>query len=361
MFRRLIAVLIVVMVFSASGARAYVQETGSERVRTANATRRSVSGEQPLSVGSIDEVLWWLPPDTETVSVARGPFKAPQPSERPAPISPGDYLDRVLTAYQLGILQTVRAGRFYKGIAGSTVKFSVDGSRKFRAPTGLGSMRYEGCAITVFESGMAPSRSARINEMTQFANGVQTIAGERVMMFEEKLEEDVWKIYVAFPASNVLLCATNQEFLTQVLNRMQRKEAKRALPEDLPEWKQVNTNARFWAVRHYDRSNTLFDPSTPVSGNKRPASWADEQAVGIVLEFDPDRSKAAVTVKYLSANKDALKVFSDEHTKIGQGFKPVIRLLEPGVVEMIVPFDGKDAGGISLLVLFTLLGHSVYT
>lgn len=359
MFRRLITVLIVVMVFSASGARAYVQEKRSERVKTANSQRHSASDEQPLFGGSIDEVLWWLPSDTETVSVARGPFKAPQFSERPAIIRPSEYLDRVLTAYQVEMLNMVRAGRFYKGIAGAAVKFSVNGSRKFRAPTGLGSMRYEGCDITVFESGMVPSRSARISEMTQFANGVQTIAGERVIMFEEKLEDDVWKIYVAFPASNVLLCATNQEFLTQVLNRMQRKEAKRALPEDLPEWKKVNTNARFWAVRHYDRSDTLFDPSTPVSGNKRSASWADAQAVGIVLEFDLDRSKV-VTVKYLSANKDALKVFSDEHTKIGQGFKPVIRLLEPGVVEMIVPFDGKDEGGISLLVLFMLLGHAVY-
>jgi hypothetical protein len=356
MVRPCVTLLLIVLTSSAFGAQTHLQDRRTSRDKTAESRRGGASIELPLAVDSIDEMLWWLPEDTETVSVARGPFKARRNS---ANISPSKYLDYALTASALALFHTIRGGRFYKSLVGSTVKFGVEGSRKYRAPTSLGGMRYEGCHITVFESGMVPSRSARISEMTQLANRVQTIEGQRVMMFEEEMEDDMWKIYVAFPASNVLLCATNQDFLTQVLNRMHHREAKRALPEDLPEWKQVNTNARFWAVRHYDRTDTLFDPSTPVSGNNRAASWADTQAVGIVLEFDSDRSKV-VTVRYLSGNKDALKVFSDEHKKIGQGFKPVIRLREPGVVEMIVPFDSEDGGGISLFILMMLLGHGVY-
>lgn len=360
MVKPLITLLLVAALFGASSAQTRLQDKRTAGNQTSSSRRGNASDDLPLSVGSINEVLWWLPEDTETVSVARGPFKAPTISEPPAKITPSEYLDLALRASHAGLLGNVRDGRFYKSIVGRTVKFCVEGSRKFREPTSLGGMRYEGCDITVFESGVVPSRSARINEMTPRANRIQTIAGQRVMMFEEKLEDDVWKIYVAFPASNVLLCATDENFLTQVLNRMQHKEDKRALPEDLPEWKQVNTDARFWAVRHYDRTDTLRDPSTPVSGNPRPASWADTQAIGIVLDFDPVKSKL-VTVKYLSENKDALKLFSDEHMKIGQGFNPVIRLREPGVVEMIVPFGDDDEAGISLLVLFTLFGHSVYT
>ncbi|HLF84541.1 MAG TPA: hypothetical protein VI837_10235 [Blastocatellia bacterium] len=312
-----------------------------------------------MSVDSITEVLWWLPEDTETVSVARGPFKAPQISEPSANISPSEYVEYALTASSLSLIHLIWDGSLYKSIVGSTVKFCVEGSRRFREPKSLGSMLYEGCSITVLESGMIPSRSALVNQMTQGANQVQTIAGQRVMMFEKKLEDDLWKIYVAVPESNILLCATNQDFLIQVLNRMQHRADKRALQEDLPEWKQVNTGARFWAVRHYDRTAASRDPSSPVSGKQRAANWPDTEAVGIVLDFDPDRSKV-VTVRYLSGNKDALKLFSAQHTKIGQGFKPVISLRELGVVEMKVSCESEEEVGISLLVLFSLLGHGVY-
>jgi hypothetical protein len=359
MFKPLIAFLLVVAQFGASSAQTRLQNKRSTGNQTSSASRDSASDDRPLSLGSIDEVLWWLPEDTETVSVVRGPFKVPGDSESPATITPNDYVALALTGFNLGLLNSLRRGRFYKSIVGSNVKFSISGSRKFQSPTGLGGMLFEGCEITVFDSGI-PSRSTLIRRMTPLAKQVLTIGGHRVLMFEQELEEDVWKIYVAFPAPNVLLCASNEDFLTQVLKRMYQRGDKRALPENLPEWKQVNTNAKFWSVRHYQRTDTPLDPSSPLSGEDLEASWSDAEATGIVLDFDPGRS-ASVTVKYLSRNKDVLRLFSDYHTKIEQGFKPVIRLREPGVVEMIVPFDTDDRGGISLLVLLTLLGHSIYT
>jgi hypothetical protein len=359
MVKPLITLLLIVVLFSASGGQTNFRDRRSARDQTAGARRSSAAEERPMSVDSINELLWWLPEDTETVSVSRGPFKAPQISEPSANIRPSEYVDYALTASNLALFHTIRDGRFYKSIVGSAMKFCVEGSRKFRAPKSLGGMLFEGCSITVLESGMVPSRSALVNQMTQLANQVQTIAGQRVLMFQERLEDDFWKIYVAVPASNVLLCATNQDFLTEVLTRMHHREDKRALPEDLPEWKEVNTDAKFWAVRHYDISDAPRDPSSPLSGKQRAANWPDTEAVGIVLDFDPGRSKV-VTVAYLSGNKDALKLFSDQHTKIGQGFKPVIRLREPGVVEMMLSFDSEDEVGISLLVLFSLLGHGVY-
>jgi hypothetical protein len=220
-------------------------------------------------------------------------------------------------------------------------------------------MLYEGCQIIVLQQGLGPERDAFVRQMTLNARQIKTIAGQRVMVFEEKLEEDIWKIFITVPAPNILLLATNQDFLTQVLKRMHQKGERRALPESLPEWKHVDTRARFWAVRHYDKADAQDDPSSPLSGKEGAANWPDTEAVGIVFEFDPSRSKVA-TIKYLSGNKEALKLFTDEHAEIDQSFRPVIRQAEAGVVELVLsPGTGEEAG-VFLLVLFALLGHAIY-
>lgn len=358
MVKTWIGLFLILVLGASSIAQTHLRHQGASKDRASKPQR--VAQEQPIAAGSIDEVLWWLPENTETVSVVRGPFKVPRISAAPATATPNEEVASALMGINLGLLNSVHRGTLYKSIVESNVKVSVSGSRKFQSPTGLGGMLFEGCDITVFDAGMVPSRSIMISRMTPLAKRVLTIEGHRILMFEQRMEEDVWKIYVAFPAPNVLLCGTNVDFLTQVLKRMHQKGDERALPEDLPEWKQVNTDARFWSVRHYQRSDTPLDPTSPLSGEDLPASWSDAEAIVIVLDFDPERS-ASVNVKYLSRNKNALELFKVYHTKIGQGFTPIIRLREPGVVEMSVPFDNDDRGGISLLVLLTILGHSIYT
>jgi hypothetical protein len=140
---------------------------------------------------------------------------------------------------------------------------------------------------------------------------------------------------------------------------MHQHGQKRALPEDLPEWKHVNTAAKFWAVRHYDKDDAQNDPSSPLRGEQKGANWPDKQAVGIVFDLDPSRSPVA-TLNYLSANKDARKIFADEQTRVDRGFKPVIREREPGVVEMQFSLDDPKQSGMFLFVLLFLLGHGTY-
>jgi len=111
-------------------------------------------------------------------------------------------------------------------------------------------------------------------------------------------------------------------------------------------------------VRHYDRGDAQNDPSSPLSGQQLEANWPDTEAVGIVFNWDPGQSKLA-TIKYLSGNEDALRLFADQFAKIEEGFKPVIRLAEPGVVEMVVNLAERDSPAF-LLVLLALLGHAVY-
>ncbi|HWN99934.1 MAG TPA: hypothetical protein VNS63_11765 [Blastocatellia bacterium] len=330
------------------------QTTQAPRTKSGELTR-----DHAFSLDSIDDVLWWLPEDTQTVSVVRGPFKAGAPiSEPPEDMPAIEQLDLTLRMAPLEIFYTIKKGRFYKNLVGRNVLFGVKGSRRFRPPTGLGEMLFEGCDIVILESSLGPTRDALLKQMASQAKQVQTIAGQQVVLFEETLESDTWKVFICVPAPDVLLCATNRGFLTQVLNRMHQRGQKRALPESLPEWKHVDTAARFWAVRHYDKGDAKDDPSSPLSGNQDAANWPDTEAVGIVFDFDPSRSKTA-TVKYLSGNKDALKVFASEQSQV-DGFKPVIRLAEPGVVEMVVNFSDPEEASTFLLVLLGLLGRATY-
>ena len=64
-------------------------------------------------------------------------------------------------------------------------------------------------------------------------------------MFREQLEDDVWTTFVAFSKPNIAVAATNEEYLREVLARINGKRGARALPETLPEWEYVNSQAAF--------------------------------------------------------------------------------------------------------------------
>jgi hypothetical protein len=267
-------------------------------------------------------------------------------------------MDLSLQTDPLGGFYQIAAGRFYKQLIGHTVSFTVTGSRKFRAPTGLGGMLYEGCNVIVFQPGPGSVRDALIKQMASQAMKVEAISGQRVMMFEVTLEQDTWNIFVAMPQSDILLCATDRGYLSEALNRMQQKGERRALPETLPEWQQVDTGAKYWAVRHYDKEDAQLDPSSPISGGQLAGEVPDTQAVGIVFDFDPPRSKAA-KIKYLSANKEALSIATRIFNHPDDGFTPRIQQAEPGVIEILVTFDNPGSA-MFIFVLYGALGHGVY-
>jgi len=295
------------------------------------------------------------------MSVVRGPFKVAAPLEFSERISPADYVGLALNQMALGSLGVIKEGAFLKKFIGCTVSLCVEGSRRFRPPTSLGGMRFEGCSITILKQDFT-ERTTLLNQMASHAKRFHNLEGHRVAEFEEKLEEDIWKVFVAMPAPTVLLCATDQAFLTEVLSRMHQKALNRALPEALFEWRHVNTSAKFWSLRHYDKAQAQYDPTSPLSGHQLAANWPDTGAVGIVFEYDPARSKVAA-VRYFSRNQKGLKSFSDEMKKAsypGQDFKPQFNETNPGIIEMTVSLDENEQAGMFLFVLLMLFGHGVY-
>jgi hypothetical protein len=324
-------------------------------------SKKSVDIDSSLNPYSIEHVLWWLPEDTETVSVMRGPFKVAAPAEPSASMSAADFVELGLSRAAFGYLRVIKRGAFQKHFIGRAVSLCVEGSRRFRPPKHLGGTQFEGCSIIVLKQDFA-ERTALLNEMALQAKLFHNLVGHRVAEFEEKLEDDIWKLFIAMPAPNVLLCATNQGFLTDVLTRMRQKAVNRALPEGLLEWKHVNTTAKFWWLRHYDKAEAQYDPSSPLTGRQSGTSWPDTGAVGIVFHYDPSRSKVAV-IHYVSRNQKGLESFSDRmknDSYAGQDFKPQFDGTKPGIIQMTVSLDKNEQAGIFLFVLLWLFGHGVY-
>jgi hypothetical protein len=246
---------------------------------------------------------------------------------------------------------------------GEKILLALEGSRHFRAPSGLGEGPFQGCAIAIFADDITARANSFLKDSSATALRTEQIEGQQVTVFQEKREQDVWTTFVAFPKANVAVAATDEKYLQDVLARLAGKRGPRALPEDLPEWKYVNSHAAFWALRHYDNVGAEADPTSPFGG-KKAANIPDDQAIGLTFSFDPAISKTA-TVTYLSGNANILQnvrknLFPIEtepgaremHIRYGQ--------MGSGAVEGAYDLEHIESAEIFVFVLETLLGHAIY-
>ena len=184
-------------------------------------------------------------------------------------------------------------------------------------------------------------------------------------MFEQKLESDIWTIYVAFPKPNLVLACTNRDYLRDVLERIGGKAGQRALDERLPEWKYVGTAEPFWGLRHYDRSQAGRDPTSPFV-DRNVLGFADGQASGIAFRFDPGKGNVG-TISYFSNTRDILGFLERQTPLSMKGLvDPTIKVpvryreVTSGVAE--VEYELGDALPVSLFlfVVVSVLGHGIY-
>src|SRR5262249_37415279 len=102
-----------------------------------------------------EELLWWLPADTESVVTARGPFPL-----RPHPKDEKDdghwftkkgSLAEIRLEFEQLPLELFMSLDLDTALRGSTVALAMQGSRHFRDPLpGLEVMDFEGCSIVIF-------------------------------------------------------------------------------------------------------------------------------------------------------------------------------------------------------------------
>ena len=296
---------------------------------------------------AIEEILWWLPPDTETLQVtqvrtgARGPlFEAIEVANGKIEFGDVGYADVVN--------QSLKTARLIA---------MVDGSRRFVAPSGLGEMPSEGAMILYFEKPLGTSGARMMAELEKTAEKVENMGGVKVILFRDRLEDDIHSSYVAIPQPDTLVIATNRGYLEELLGRRETRAGARAMPQDLPEWQWIDTTAPFWALRHYQRDNVDKDPTSPFRKN---ASWSvfDVDAVGVTAHASADG--ATMVVHYLSkgpkAEQAARRIFSHP----GDGLIPTFRRASGGAIE--VRYVAKDEEDLAMFwfYLMAALGHAIY-
>ncbi len=320
-------------------------------------------GAAQLSVAA-SQVLSWLPANTETLLTARGPFALSN--------SQMDYADRNTQAQDLRQyfhyltvdLFSLGNGGLGKGLEGKKILFAAGGSRAFRSPNELGEMPYEGCTIVIFADDLGDAQETFMKTAVKNALRIDDIEGHKVAVFQEELRQDVWTTFVVFPMKNTVIVATNRDYLSDVLTRMQAPGMTRAFPETLAEWKYVDTQAEFWGMRHFDRGQSHLDPTSPFGGPK-PANLPDEQAIGLTYQCDPNKELKA-TLVYLSGDKNGIRKIGEKRFPASSEVESTAALhieyreIGPGAIQSRYDLSRLCPLSWFMFVFMGYLGHGVY-
>jgi hypothetical protein len=326
----------------------------------------------------VQQVLAWLPADTETVVVANGPFSLPdlgtRDEETPGVESFFD-LEENFEALPLGLFG-FKGQILSSRLLGQKVAFAIEGARHFQITEGLGTAPFEGCSIAVFQRDVSDRAAAFLKDSAKRALPSEQIEDQKVAVFQAQLENDQWTFYVDFPKPTVALACTNRDYLREVLVRMRDSRGVTALPDNLPEWKYIDTHDQFWGLRHFTKPQPGSAPAAGASVEKptefdaglngdSPAYVPDDQPIGLTFRLDPSKSRTAV-LTYFSGDKDIVHKLKDSELS-GSG-EPEPRALDvifseiaPGVVSIAYHLGGSpDSVNHFLVLLGTSLGHAIF-
>jgi hypothetical protein len=324
----------------------------------AGAAGQTVGAEKPLPRPlDAQQILSWLPPDTETVIVARD-FTLPDP---PVLEKTKIYTRELLFS---GLALRTWEGA-YKPLASyfknQKVSLAMEGSRKFRSHHGLGLMPFEGCTLMIFDEQLSDRADQYFKAASATALRVEEVEGHKFLVFQNRLHLDTatWTAFVGFAGPNLMLVATDMGYLREVLSRIAGKNGVRAEPETLAEWGYVDTGAQFWGLRHFDRSGRDQDPSSPFWDSSKvvKAPWTDEQAIGLTFSFDPSTGKGP-TITYLSGNPSAAEKTLSLNQE-GDKFRSVVRELDARAIAGSYSVEHSEAA-LFTFILGCLLGHAIF-
>lgn len=220
----------------------------------------------------------------------------------------------------------------------------MHGGRNFKAASGIGGGTQQGADIVVFGRKSSAVVNQILSKLKARSVGVKLMNGTEVLIFDRKESGEQMLTFVCSPCESVLITATSEGFLQEMLDRLQQGPRVSALPAVLPEWHYVDTSAACWAIRHYDRSNAPFDrsaPHTPVMPeNSHSASEYGATFYGDETGFVFSGDKAGYACfKFLATNakksKERAESWRQYLIQEGNGFQP----------------QEKGGGGIPLLPL----------
>ena len=300
---------------------------------------------------SAERLIECLPGDTETVWVARGPFKTFVPPNKSRYFPPSFSLEQWPVASLSGLQQHAYLPHF----AGRTISLAMHGSRKFREPMDLRGMRYEGASVIQFEQAFGFEIFTLRRAIARGAKEVKIVHGIEVAHFEENWGSDVWTIFIAMPCSNVLVVGTDEAFVSDVIGALRGIKPATPVHDFLRESLHRAGNAQTWIARHYDPVNANEDPSSPLR-KKRGYYWElDPQACGIFVVHDPSKDPRVKNI-YFSTHRDALGIVSRNWSTL----KPKATMTVPGEVELYLPEEPAVSEIWCAMLILRAVGHGIY-
>ncbi len=292
----------------------------------------------------VAQSLTWLPPQSETLAVARGPLTISKPPQKGAKPKRAMVTEKPNPHFALSNLQI---GTVLPNLMGRTIELSLEARGNFRPPAGLGLMPYDGCGIVRLRAVPGETAKSLGAKLARGSKRRAIVAEQDVSIFEEKRVNDLWRVYVAVPRPNLILLATTHAQLEQVLRCMSGKvSGPRAFPADWSGWKLVNTKAPFWAFRRLDlpRIIGVFWPP-----------YQDRQAVAFSVEATGPGA-SSLLMKYQSPNEAiAKKMFDAIKSEVRTGV--TMRKTASDVTEISV--SGRNSGMADFYVL-GFLGTAIF-
>lgn len=248
-------------------------------------------------------VLTWLPEDTESV-VVRQSFALPTSlveaveGKPPADSAPTEvlFLDS-MSARALGALFDVR---FLRLLAGKKIELALRGSRNYDwVSASLPTHRSENCSIIVFEENLGPAGPELQNVFHREAIEKREIAGREMFVFpvvRNMRPERTTKsrgapgIYLVMLDPKTLLCATSDTYLEDLLQRVDARPQRLAVPERAPIWRQIDPQAPAWMLWHVPAATIeKFGGEPLVDGIACTVSQDRFRAVYLPNQIDPER------------------------------------------------------------------------
>jgi len=212
----------------------------------------------PEQIARLKEVMWWLPTDTECICVAHGPFALSLSRQ-----DEFSDLDNTVDRFEREIRASIRGLDVdISALDSLPVALVVKGTRCTRvgAVFPFGERAFEGFHIVVFERPLGETGESFMAAIAKVASKAERIGNTSVARVDADIRHTHCTSFIARPAPDVLLFGENRDYLAEVLARMATTAARRALDDDLPEWKHLDLSARQWAFRHFK------NPDSPCTG-----------------------------------------------------------------------------------------------
>lgn len=270
----------------------------------------------------IEEALWWLPDNTETILVSRGnvplaEFRQAQPPEdkdgEPFLAWPQGYRypKQEYPPEDLVAMYCIEPLVYYRRLYPSDVRHKLINT--FYPPKSATLFMKalcwsrDGARQTFDIVKFADNRAARLLEaLAALPSMARTSEGLKIVEVnlnqepspvlgtrgdQPQVRQEADRRWVAAPRPDVYVCTTSLDLLKVIIARTKQRGSTRALPVSLPEWQYVNPARPTWGLRHY-RSATVD------KGALSMLKW-DPEAVGLVF-FGGNGPKPYFALRYLS-------------------------------------------------------------